>query len=109
MAYSLDGQANVTITGITALTEVSYGSHSLILHARDTAGNTGASEMIYFSTDIQQPEPYISPEPPPERELVPARAREPPFPWHLLITAAIVWIAAVGTILLLVYFAEIKK
>jgi len=49
IGYSLDGQANVTITGDTDLTGLSDGSHSLIVYAEDTAGNTGTSETIYFS------------------------------------------------------------
>ena len=54
IGYSLDGQANVTITGNTTLSGLSNGSHSLIVYANDTAGNTGASEIIYFSVDVQQ-------------------------------------------------------
>ena len=49
IGYSLDGQANVTITGDTDLTGLSDGSHSLIVYAEDNAGNTGTSETIYFS------------------------------------------------------------
>ena len=57
MGYSLDGQANVTITGNTTLTGLSYGSHNLVVYARDTAGNTGASETIYFSIKT---EPFLT-------------------------------------------------
>ena len=49
IGYSLDGQANVTITGNITLTRLSYGAHSLVVYAKDTAGNTGTSETIYFS------------------------------------------------------------
>jgi len=55
MAYSLDGQANVTISGNTTLSGLSDGSHNLIVYAKDAAGNTGASEMVYFSIDTLQP------------------------------------------------------
>jgi len=48
IAYSLDEQANVTITGNTTLTELSEGSHSLVIYAEDTAGNTGVSKTIIF-------------------------------------------------------------
>jgi parallel beta-helix repeat protein len=56
IGYSLDGQANVTITGNTTLSELSDGSHSLIVYAKDTAGNTGASEIIYFTIETEKEE-----------------------------------------------------
>ena len=56
IGYSLDGQANVTITENTTLTVLSLGEHSLIVYAKDTAGNTGTSETIYFSV-TQKTEP----------------------------------------------------
>lgn len=56
MAYSLDSQANATIPENMTLTGLSYGSHNLTLYARDTAGNIGASETVYF-TIAQPPEP----------------------------------------------------
>ena len=85
MAYSLDGQANMTITGNTTLSGLSDGSHSLIVYAKDTAENTGASEIIYFSIETKKAEPLQT--------------------W---IVAAIVIIAVVGTALL-IYFTKIKK
>jgi hypothetical protein len=53
MAYSLDGQADMTISGNTTLYGLSEGSHSLTVHAEDTTGNTGASEKIYFTVETQ--------------------------------------------------------
>jgi len=85
MGYSLDSQANVTNTGNTTLSGLSDGSHSLIVYAKDTAGNTGASEMVYFSIETQKAEPFPT--------------------W---IVAPIVIIAVVGAALL-VYFAKVKK
>jgi len=58
MGYCLDGQANVTIAGNTTLSELSEGAHSLIVYAKDMAENTGASEVIYFSIETPQPEPF---------------------------------------------------
>jgi hypothetical protein len=55
ITYSLDRKANVTIAGNTTLSGLSYGSHSLTIYANDTAGNTGASETIYFSITQQEP------------------------------------------------------
>ena len=89
IGYSLNGQANVTITGDIILTGLSDGSHDLIVYAKDVAGNTGVSETIYFSI-TQKTEPQQS----------------EPFPtW---IVATIVAIAVVGAALL-VYFTKFKK
>jgi hypothetical protein len=51
ITYSLDGQQNETITGNTTLTNLSYGKHNLTVYATDLAGNVGASETVYFSTE----------------------------------------------------------
>ena len=88
IAYSLDSQANVTIAGNTTLSELSYGSHSLIVYAKDVAGNTGASETIYFTIAQQS---VVS---------------DGFFP--TLIVAEIAIVAVVGATLL-VYFAKVKK
>ena len=85
MGYSLDRQTNATIAGNTTISGLSDGSHSLIIYASDIAGNTGASEIIYFSIETQQAEPFPT--------------------W---IVATIVIIAGVGAALL-VYFAKVKK
>jgi parallel beta-helix repeat protein len=62
-AYSLDGQTNVTVTGNMTLPKLSDGSHSLIVYAKHTAGNTGGSNMIYFTVDATPPSiSVISPE-----------------------------------------------
>ena len=52
IGYSLDRQENVTITGNTTLTDLSYGIHSVTIYANDTAGNMGSSETIYFAEAI---------------------------------------------------------
>jgi len=85
MAYSLDGQANVTIIEDITLTGLSDGSHSLIVYGRDTAGNTGVSGTIHFSITTKEAEPF-----------------------PILIAAAIVAIALVAAGLL-VYYRTIKK
>ncbi|MCJ7561073.1 right-handed parallel beta-helix repeat-containing protein [Candidatus Bathyarchaeota archaeon] len=81
IAYSLEGQDNVTIAGNVTLAVLSEGSHSLVVYATDTVGNTGASETIYFSIE---PSPII---------------------W---IVAAIAIIVIVGAALL-IYFTKVKK
>jgi len=84
IGYSLDGQVNVTIAGNTTLSGLSDGSHSLIVYANDTAGNTGASEIVYFGIKTQEGKPF-----------------------PMWIVAAIVIIAVVGPALL-VYFTKVK-
>jgi hypothetical protein len=59
--YSLDGQANVTITGNTTLTELANGCHNLTLYIDDSLGNTRPSETITFT--IAKPEPQPEPFP----------------------------------------------
>jgi len=49
MSYSLNGQANVTITGNTTRTGLDNGSHRITVYVNDTAGNSVASDTIYFS------------------------------------------------------------
>jgi len=84
IAYSLDNKANVSIAGNTILHGLSDGSHSLIVYARDTVENIGASEIIHFSIITQQAEPFPT--------------------W---IVAAIIMTGVGAT--LLVYFAKVKK
>ena len=90
IGYSLDGQVDVTISGNTTLTGLSYGSHNLTVYAKDWYRNTGTSETIYFSI-AQESEPQHS----------------EPFPTTWIV-AAIVIVVVVGAALL-VYFGKIKK
>lgn len=50
-AYRLDNGTLMDIAGNTTLT-VASGSHSIVLYANDTAGNTGQSGMAHFSVQI---------------------------------------------------------
>jgi parallel beta-helix repeat protein len=54
MGYSIDGQANVTITGNATLPTLSDGSHYVLLYANDTFGNIGKT-MAYFTVDSVAP------------------------------------------------------
>jgi hypothetical protein len=54
IGYSLDGQANETITGNVTLT-LSDGLHYVVVYANDTAGNMGASGPVYFTVDTTPP------------------------------------------------------
>jgi hypothetical protein len=55
IAYSLDSQPKVQITGNTTLTGLSNGAHNLTVHAQDVAGNTGVSKTVYFRLEIPFP------------------------------------------------------
>ena len=62
MGYSLDGLANVTVTGDTELTALSEGAHNILVYVNDTFGN-----MVYinvtFSVDTAGPQIVVlSPE-----------------------------------------------
>jgi parallel beta-helix repeat protein len=81
MAYSLNRQTNVTIAGNVTLAVLPEGSHSVVVYANDTAGNAGASEIIYFSIK--------------------------PFP-IILIVAVVVIMVIVGASLI-AYFTKAKK
>jgi hypothetical protein len=58
IAYSLDGQENVTIAGNTTLTGLSEGEHNLTVYATDFANHTSASETIHFTVEV--PEPFLT-------------------------------------------------
>jgi parallel beta-helix repeat protein len=87
--YSLDGQANVTITGSTTLSGLADGLHNITVYAQDTDGLTGTSETIYFTiaegAETPQSESF-------------------PITW---IAAIIVVVAIVGVAFL--YFLKIEK
>ena len=62
--YSLDSQSNVTIQGNTTLEDLADGSHSIIVYANDTVGNTGASQTVYFTVAKEsEPKPETEPFP----------------------------------------------
>ena len=86
--YSLDGQANVTVTGDATLSGLAESVHRLTVYATDTDGNE-SSETVYFTIG-QGAEP-------PQSESF-------PITW---IAAAIGAVAVVGVAL--IYFLKIKK
>jgi hypothetical protein len=77
IGYSLNGQAEVTITGNTTLSGLSIGAHNLTVSAEDLTGQLGSSETIQFA--------------------IVAR-----FPTELVI--ALLAVAAVVSVVFLVYF-----
>jgi N-acetylneuraminic acid mutarotase len=55
IGYSLDGRANVTITGDTTLSDLPEGVHRLVVSVNDTFGNLVSSSAVYFSVDTVPP------------------------------------------------------
>jgi hypothetical protein len=80
--YSLDGEANVTITGNTTLSGLSNGLHNITVFAADEFENMGASEAISFNVEV-------------------------PFPALPVVAASVASMAVVG-VGLLVYFKKRK-
>jgi hypothetical protein len=100
VGYSLDGAATQTINGNTTLTGLSYGTHTIVVYATDTAGTTGASPSTSFNIETQQTEPSQL-----QGETEPQPST--PFP-TTSVAAASVSVAVVGAGLL-VYFAKSRK
>jgi N-acetylneuraminic acid mutarotase len=59
IGYSLDNQANVTITGNTTLSGLSQGAHTITVYANDSRGNVGSSGAAPFSVDSVPPKILI--------------------------------------------------
>jgi hypothetical protein len=56
IGYSLDAQANVTMFANTSLTDLSEGSHRIIVYANDTSGNMATSGFVHCTVDTLQPD-----------------------------------------------------
>lgn len=54
VAYSLDGQDKVAVSGSTWLVGLPDGDHNVTVYVMDKAGNLRASETIYFSVDAPE-------------------------------------------------------
>lgn len=57
--YSLDGKSNVTTSGNTTLTGLTNGYHNVTVYATDAAGNTGASETLFFAVNAPVTFPVV--------------------------------------------------
>jgi hypothetical protein len=51
VGYSLDNQANVTVSDEPCLGDLSFGSHNVTVYAEDAVGNMGASETLFFNIE----------------------------------------------------------
>ena len=92
IGYSLDGQANITISGSTTLSDLSEGQHKLTVYAKDKDGNE-SSDTVYFMAS--------------EKADTPADTQQSEDLSTILIVAAIGALAVVGIVIL--YFLKIKK
>ncbi|WGM90588.1 MAG: Ig-like domain-containing protein [Candidatus Bathyarchaeum tardum] len=61
IGYSVDGNENVTIYGNYTIWALGDGVHSLVVYATDLSGNTGKSDVVYFSVDTVPPVVIIWP------------------------------------------------
>lgn len=57
MGYSLDDNQTVTIAGNLTLIGLSSGLHNVTVYAKDSFGNMGASETVYFIVEVPEPFP----------------------------------------------------
>ena len=55
MGYSLDGEANVTVSGNVTLMGLSSGLHNVTIYSKDEFDNTGVSETITFNVQESFP------------------------------------------------------
>jgi len=56
VSYSLDGKANVSITGNTTLRGIIDGTHNIILYGTSPTGAIFASEPVFFGVDTGPPQ-----------------------------------------------------
>jgi N-acetylneuraminic acid mutarotase len=81
ISYELDGETAGTFTGNASLTNLSQGTHALIVYATNAVGNTGSSMTIHFTVT--------------------------PLPiWLIIVVLSVIVVISVG---LLVYFKKRKS
>jgi hypothetical protein len=59
VGYSLDNQANVTVTDAAVLGDLPFGTHNVTVYVEDSVGNMGASETCYFNITEPLPVPLV--------------------------------------------------
>jgi hypothetical protein len=57
IGYSLDGQANKTVTGNTVIPMPGNGAHTMQIHGTSTIGHYYSSALVYFTVDISEEPP----------------------------------------------------
>ncbi|MGD0204471.1 MAG: hypothetical protein ABSC20_11270 [Candidatus Bathyarchaeia archaeon] len=58
--YSLDGKANVTLSGNETIGGIPNGLHTITVYANDTFGNVGASQTVNFTVAALHPFPTVA-------------------------------------------------
>jgi hypothetical protein len=71
MAYSLDWQANVTISGNVTLSGLGEKWYDLVVYANDTVGNMGVSRTVHTAVDTSPPEILDVSQSPPKDNVLP--------------------------------------
>ena len=87
VGYSLDGQANITLTGNSTLTNLTYGQHSVTLYANSTFGVLGSYGLIGFT--VVQP--------------------EAPFPNVIAIAVIAITLLVIGTVAGFMYYRRHQR
>ena len=105
IGYSIDGHANVTLTGpvrISGATGLIDGYHNITVYANDTAGNMGKSDTVYFTQAASQ-----LPTMPPLIDYTPTSSPSPAMlPLDLPVIVVVLGIAIIGV---LAYLTEHYK
>jgi hypothetical protein len=89
IGYSLDNQAQVTITGNITLTNLPTGLHNITVYAKDELETTGTSETIHF--EINPPDPVE------------------PFPTGLAVAVSLVSVTIIGASLMMLFKKRERK
>jgi hypothetical protein len=93
IAYSLDGQQNVTIVGNATLNGLMVGAHNVTVYCWDEVGNVGASKTVSF---------YVA-------DTASEAPEQPEFFLTALVVAASLAVAAVFAATVLVYWKKRKR
>lgn len=107
-AYSLDNQEKTAITGNITLSGLSNGSHSIMVFANDSAGNTGSSNPVQFLVNVSSPSPPPSPSPTPQATISPAPSQSSPQQQTSFLGASLPMeydVAIVAVVVILVFAA----
>lgn len=76
MGYSIDSQANATVTGNTTLMDLIDGTHYLVVYGNGTTGSMGLSNVVEFTVDTTPPNITNVSQMPPRSSVTPTPADE---------------------------------
>jgi hypothetical protein len=108
--YSLDNQANTTLTGNTTLTALSEGTHNLVIYANDTVGNMGKSNLIFFTVNTAIPSPSPTSSPTQQPTLSPSPTEDNRQTENYTPTLIIIGLVTIAVVVgVIVYFKKRRK